>query len=219
MRKKNYYDILGVKPAASPQEIRDAYRKLSKKIHPDVNNNDKYFEEYFKSIQEAYEVLFNDNSRKKYDVNNDSSTNHNEAEIINLRQSNFNLESRNKELNTKIQEIYAEKNSVKYELENYKQNYFATNSKVGILSNKIRELESKLANLNTSATKSEDDEIENYKQKLFEANLKVGILYNRIKELESSEDDKTNSGAWILVIIASLWLIGYIFMNYKKLNL
>jgi hypothetical protein len=56
---KNYYYILGVKENASRQEIKNAYKKLSKKFHPDLNPNDKYFEDRFKEINEAYEHLMN----------------------------------------------------------------------------------------------------------------------------------------------------------------
>jgi curved DNA-binding protein CbpA len=55
--KKDYYYILGIEKGASVDEIKQAYRKLSKKFHPDLNSGDKYFEERFKDIQEAYEYL------------------------------------------------------------------------------------------------------------------------------------------------------------------
>lgn len=53
---------------ASSDEARTAYRKLSKKFHPDVNNQDKFFEERFKDIQEAFEVLSDKRLRAKYDT-------------------------------------------------------------------------------------------------------------------------------------------------------
>ena len=62
------YAILGVKETASPAEIKKAYRKLSKKFHPDVNDGDKYFEERFKEIQNAYEILSDSIGRSKYDA-------------------------------------------------------------------------------------------------------------------------------------------------------
>ena len=64
---KNYYHILGLSPNADLEEIKTAYRKLSKKFHPDVNNQDKYFEEMFKEIQEAYETLTDSDKRRTYD--------------------------------------------------------------------------------------------------------------------------------------------------------
>lgn len=50
---KNYYDILGVSETAGADEIKKAYRKLSVKFHPDKNENDDYFSEMFKIINEA----------------------------------------------------------------------------------------------------------------------------------------------------------------------
>jgi curved DNA-binding protein CbpA len=65
---KNYYQILGVSPIASIQEIKSAYRKLSKKFHPDINAGDIFFEERFKEIQEAYENLADENRRRQFDL-------------------------------------------------------------------------------------------------------------------------------------------------------
>ena len=63
----NYYDILGVKKGASDKDIRQAFRRLARKHHPDVNPNDEMAEEKFKEINEAYTVLNDPDSRKKYD--------------------------------------------------------------------------------------------------------------------------------------------------------
>jgi molecular chaperone DnaJ len=65
--KKDYYNILGVKRNASAQEIKQAYRRLARKHHPDVNPSDKSAESKFKEVNEAYEVLSNKENRKKYD--------------------------------------------------------------------------------------------------------------------------------------------------------
>ena len=67
MAKKNYYDVLGIKHNASQQEIKQAYRSLARKYHPDVNPNDKSAEAKFKEINEAHEVLSDKESRRKYD--------------------------------------------------------------------------------------------------------------------------------------------------------
>ena len=63
----NYYQVLGVESTATSEEIKKAYRKLSKKFHPDVNGGDPYFENLFKQIQHAYEVLSDVNQRNEYD--------------------------------------------------------------------------------------------------------------------------------------------------------
>jgi DnaJ-class molecular chaperone len=67
MARRDYYDVLGVGKSASEKEIRQAYRKLARKYHPDLNPNDKAAEEQFKTIGEAYEVLSDAEKRKKYD--------------------------------------------------------------------------------------------------------------------------------------------------------
>tara|TARA_B100001750_G_scaffold230073_1_gene226154 strand:+ start:56 stop:286 length:231 start_codon:yes stop_codon:yes gene_type:complete len=60
----NYYDILGVGKSSNDKEIKQAYRDLARKYHPDVNPGDKQAEEKFKKINEAYEVLSNPESKK-----------------------------------------------------------------------------------------------------------------------------------------------------------
>ena len=66
-KKKDYYELLGVKRDASDADIKKAYKKLARKYHPDVNPNDKTAEEKFKEVSEAYHVLSNKDLRKKYD--------------------------------------------------------------------------------------------------------------------------------------------------------
>ena len=63
----NYYDVLGVGKSASEKEIRQAYRRLARQYHPDVNKSDETAEEKFKDINEAYSVLADEETRKKYD--------------------------------------------------------------------------------------------------------------------------------------------------------
>ncbi|MDE2860677.1 MAG: J domain-containing protein [Chloroflexota bacterium] len=63
----SYYEILGVGKTATEKDIRQAYRRLARQYHPDVNAGDKASEQKFKEINEAYGVLSNADSRKKYD--------------------------------------------------------------------------------------------------------------------------------------------------------
>jgi molecular chaperone DnaJ len=68
VRKRDYYDVLGIPRGASKEQVKDAYRKLARKHHPDMNKDDtKAAEEKFKEISEAYEVLADDDKRAKYD--------------------------------------------------------------------------------------------------------------------------------------------------------
>lgn len=66
---KDYYYFLGIKTNASEDEIKKAYRKLSFKYHPDKNENDEFFTQRFREIQEAYETLIDTERRRIYDQN------------------------------------------------------------------------------------------------------------------------------------------------------
>jgi curved DNA-binding protein len=64
---KDYYGILGVSKTATSEEIKQAFRKLARKYHPDVNPGNKEAEAKFKEVNEAYEVLSDPDKKKKYD--------------------------------------------------------------------------------------------------------------------------------------------------------
>jgi curved DNA-binding protein len=63
----DYYKLLGIEKTATPKEIKSAYRKLARKYHPDLNPNDKDAKKKFQQINEANEVLSDQDKRKKYD--------------------------------------------------------------------------------------------------------------------------------------------------------
>ncbi len=67
MEYKDYYKVLGIEKTSSEKEIRQAYRRLARKYHPDVNPHDKSAQERFKEINEAYDVLSDADKRRKYD--------------------------------------------------------------------------------------------------------------------------------------------------------
>lgn len=100
---KNYYYILGLKENSSIQDIKKAYRKLSKKFHPDINNGDDFFEERFKEIQEAYETLSDTTRRDQYDSDR------------------FNHEHKNRQQSQETNNKEKRKKNNKHQRENYKR--------------------------------------------------------------------------------------------------
>lgn len=64
----DYYRVLGVSEKAGEEQIKQAYRKLAKKYHPDLNPNNPEAEEKFKNVVKAYEILGDAGKRKEYDI-------------------------------------------------------------------------------------------------------------------------------------------------------
>lgn len=67
MKKRDYYEVLGISKNADEKTIKRAYRKLAKKYHPDTNQGNQSAEQKFKEITEAYEILSDPEKRKLYD--------------------------------------------------------------------------------------------------------------------------------------------------------
>ena len=67
MADRDFYAILGVSRSASASEIKKAYRKLAKELHPDRNPDDEAAEERFKEVSAAYSVLSDEGKKKRYD--------------------------------------------------------------------------------------------------------------------------------------------------------
>lgn len=67
MSKRDYYEVLGVNKGADDKEIKKAYKRLAMKYHPDRTQGDKAMEEKFKEVQEAYEILSDEQKKAAYD--------------------------------------------------------------------------------------------------------------------------------------------------------
>jgi molecular chaperone DnaJ len=67
MAKRDYYEVLGVSKGASEADVKKAYRRLARKLHPDVNPGDKAAQKRFQDVQEAYDVLKDGDKRRAYD--------------------------------------------------------------------------------------------------------------------------------------------------------
>src|SRR5512135_3406962 len=68
MPKRDLYEVLELPKAASAAEVKKAYKRLARQLHPDLNPGDKAAEERFKEINEAYAVLSNPEKKKQYDT-------------------------------------------------------------------------------------------------------------------------------------------------------
>lgn len=108
---ENYYDILEVSPKASKQIIDKAYKTLAKKYHPDANPEDRkeWAEEKFKKINEAYEVISDEEKRAEYDKK------------LEQEKEKFLAESKN--LKDRYEKLYEQNQILKNELASLKNNY------------------------------------------------------------------------------------------------
>jgi len=102
---KDYYLILGLAPDCTTDEIKKAYRQMSLKYHPDKNQSDKYFEERFKDINEAYEILSDTEKRKAYDYQRMVFYKTDSNSRDDLRQKEENLNRREADLNKREHEL------------------------------------------------------------------------------------------------------------------
>jgi len=101
---KNYYQILGLHKDCSKEDIKKAYRVYATKFHPDKQNNDKFFEERFKEIKEAYDILIDDNKRANFDFNYSSSSKESYSNYSNTNE-NSSTESQMDEMARKLKEM------------------------------------------------------------------------------------------------------------------
>ena len=118
---KNYYDILGITHEATQEDIKGAFRKLSIKFHPDKNEGDKFFEEHFKLVGEAYEVLSNPEKRENYNLKWKEFNEIDQAQDLaeELKGKERDLFRKEHDLRKKIQDVETDK--IKYQQKMYHQ--------------------------------------------------------------------------------------------------
>lgn len=121
---KNYYQILGIERNSSLPEIKKAYRKLATKFHPDKNGGDKFFEERFKEIQEAYEVLTAPLKKERYD---------NEYDVFFNKQKTHQTTSNKNKAEYKQSKSYTEKENQQKEYDNKRKEEQAERERVNNL--------------------------------------------------------------------------------------
>ncbi|WP_062545385.1 DnaJ domain-containing protein [Rufibacter tibetensis] len=186
---KNYYQLLGIKETASQVEIKDAYRKLSKKVHPDLNQGEPFFEEYFKEVKEAYEILSDLEKKRQYDTRKFRpsivSTPIMPSNVKNLEYQVSKLELKLRDQTEQYNILVAEKKSLHQELDHFVQALFEVKNDRNFLEKKVKELEKETANLRKGKTTIEKISTETTQQQL--------ELHRKLHSLEQ-ELQKTKQG-------------------------
>ncbi|MHB8259465.1 MAG: DnaJ domain-containing protein [Bacteroidia bacterium] len=216
---KDYYYILGLTNKSTDEQIKSAYRKLSVKFHPDKNDGDKFFEERFKDIQEAYETLSNPSKKASYNLkfqsgkgasnNNESFKNYEEQlkrkydeelrkKEAEIKQKYQTPEQRQDELNEIRRR--AEENRIKKEKEDALK---AIEENKILLTKKEQERAALLNRINILNT-----EIPAIKQ----------TIENSYTKSNSSAQSKTTIDSWatILAVVILIVIIWYFFVQFQN---
>jgi curved DNA-binding protein CbpA len=197
---KDYYSILGVSSNATPQEIKTAYRKLALKFHPDKNPGDPYFEQRFRDIKDAYEILFKKHQRKTYYENKEQKNHHNQQNEFRSKHT-YEEPNTNDELNEYFNKILMELVGIKSKMKDALKN-----------ANNSTELKSYLNKILSSQILKHYKNIPN--------NLRKQIIFNIISLLEYVEDKNRDKYVILLVSIAESdnFLISRIYARVELLR-
>ncbi|KAH7646855.1 hypothetical protein FG379_002007 [Cryptosporidium bovis] len=162
VRDTRLYDIIGVDPDATTSEIKREYRIRALLLHPDKNNNDEVSKERFQELQNAYEILRNDESRKTYD----------ETGIIEGEEENTNFNN--------IVEFFTSfsRRITEEDIENYKRNYRGSEEEWEDLSSFYHRFNGSCKHLLEYIPFAEPDDIEYYLN-LIETAIRDGRLPSR----------------------------------------
>jgi len=170
----NFYDILNIPTNATKKQIKNAYKKLVIKYHPDKNKDNTTIDQ-FRDIQNAYEVLYNDNRRKEYD----NLTNQQKSELYDFIKSCFiNISPQCKKIHDLLIKFYGDEKKLKNDINNFNfMNIY--NRFIGNIINSIDDIP--LYNKNTSIT---------FLKKI-NRNI-YGVIYTTLKDRYTNKFKKIN---------------------------
>jgi len=181
----NYYEILSLNNDCSKQDIKKQYHFLSKKYHPDKNININDNGEYFKKIKESYDVLYNEDSRKRYDIKlifKDIDFTEQEYELFFSYYNSF-INSKEYRLMKKLYETIPEKtkNEVKEKFYDY---YYNKKNKKIVLKEKSIDINELNENMTVVLYVSCEDN-NSKKLKIIHIYSKYGIYYLYLREFKN----------------------------------
>lgn len=208
----NYYKTLGLDQGATSTEIRDAFRKLSKKFHPDLNPNDEYFTSLFREIKIAYDTLYNSTTRLKYDskldeyLSKDVDLGTYVADIENKIKKDYDIILKQKEeeikrkfwtekdfeRERKIQELERRKKRNKILEKDLKIEIDKLVYDVNSINKSMKSSDSKIKDLNDKINE-EENSIAKKKVEKKEIETQIGELKAKIQELSGNKVPVTNN--------------------------
>lgn len=184
---KSLYEILKIKKTATSNEIKSAYKKLSKQYHPDLNPNNKNATENFKTIDEAYKTLSDIKKRAEYDKNGVINTERSDEEKVKNAMLNLFLEMLTQTDLDKVNIFKKMTQGIKdgtIEMQAQIEKLQDENSRLKIFINKCKDSENFFIKLCKNEIKQNKKSIENIKEKYNRQNLALKFIEKNKFELE-----------------------------------